>query len=197
MHSYAPWAIALVVVAFASIPAALVLPWISVFAAKPRTSLVFAAYTGGCGLLALGIAQLARTVVGPNVHRSDYHGTLAFALGIGLVTFAAACLMAGRALTVKRSWKVLGSAALLAVGADFALGCLLVHQYLMADHYRRASESGLIFAGLFGGIPVAVVGLALLARTSAKVARAEEAAVSSAPPPSEAPPAPAAASAAG
>ncbi|HEY3449067.1 MAG TPA: hypothetical protein VGK67_22080 [Myxococcales bacterium] len=192
MHNYDPYAIALIAVAIAAIPPSLVLPFISVFAVRAKLSLIFATYLGVCGFLALGIAQLGRAIVGPTVHRSDYYGTLVFALAIAIPAFGAACLMLGRAFTEKRVWKVIGSAFLLGLGANVALGCLAIHQFILADHYRNSSESGWIFGALFGGIPIAIVGLVLLALSSAKAAKAEGAAAESTKPA-----APAAAPAAG
>ncbi|MGC4118152.1 MAG: hypothetical protein QM765_27095 [Myxococcales bacterium] len=186
MHSYDAWAIALIVVAFAAVPPSLVLPWISIFAAKPRTSIIFAAYTGIAGFLALGIAQLGRMVVG-TAHQSDYHGVLVFALAIAIPTFGAACVMLGRSFTEKRVWKVIGSAALLGLGADAALFCLAIHQFILADRYRSGSEAGWIFGALFGGIPVALVGFVLLVRTSGKAAQAAPITTASVEPPSAAP----------
>ena len=50
----------------------------------------------------------------------------------------------------------------------FLCGCLLVHQVLLANNGGRDSQPGWIIGGLLGGIPLAILGLVLLARTAAK-----------------------------
>ena len=167
MRSYDSWAIALAVLAFAAVPASLVLPLIGVFAKRWKLSVIFAAILGGLGLLALGIAALARAVVGPAIV-SDYHGVMAFGLAVSIPPFGAACLLLGRACTTERVWKVIGSGFLVGLGTTVALGCLLVHQFVLAQRGGLVASSELIFGGLFGGIPLAVLGLVLLARAAAK-----------------------------
>jgi len=125
------------------------------------------AVLGGFGFLSLGIAALGRSLV-TSGNASDQYGLMAFGLAVSIPPFGAACVLAGRALTTERVWKVVGSGLLLALGITVALGCLLVHQFLLAQHSGRASEAAWIIGGLFGGIPVALVGLVLAAYTAAK-----------------------------
>lgn len=188
MHNYDAWAIALAVLAFASVPAALVLPWVGVFVKSPRLSFVFALVTGGAGLLALAVAQLARTVLGPRAHESDYHGILVFGLAIAVPTVGAACVLFARAFTARRRWKVIGSGFLLGLGLAVAMGCLALHQVSAANRYSGSPDPGWIFGGLLGGVPLAALGLVLLAVTSARAVQAEAAAASEGPKPQQAAP---------